>query len=333
VKWYNLQLVWVAVPVLLAAFFAWRDRFQGKGVFFSNLAALKTYRTSLAGRMRFLPLFLRMLSLVLLVLGILRPQALLGENEVKLKGVNIMLVVDLSGSMVADDLKPDRLTAEKKALMEFVKRVKYDSVGLVIFGAQAFTQSPLTLDYDILTSTINEMDLTTVDADGTAIGDGLITAVNRITQSNGASTNVIVLATDGVNNKGEDPLKACEIAAAKKVRVYTIGIGAKGGAPIYTTDQFGGKRQFIMNGKPMNWEEPDEKVLGQIASKTGGEYFRATDGQSLDAVYARIDKLIKDEKKRKDPQYRELFNWFLLAGLGCLLLELLLSSTWLRSLT
>jgi len=331
-KWYNFNYLWIALPVLLVAFMAWRDRRRTKGVFYSNVAALKTARPSLSVWLRGLPLFLRVLALSLLVIAILRPQALKDESEVKLKGVNIMLVVDLSGSMVAEDLKPDRLGAEKKALEDFVKQIKHDSVGLVIFGAKSFTQSPLTMDYDILTATIKELNLDTVDADGTAIGDGILTAVNRLSDNTG-QTNVIVLATDGTNNKGEEPLKAAEIAAAKKIRIYGIGIGSKEGAPIMVTDQFGAKRPYVLDGKPLRWDGPNDKVMTEVTAKTGGQYWRATDEKSLVEIYATIDKLIKDEKKRKDPQYKELFHYFLLAALGLLLLEQLLATTWLRSLT
>lgn len=321
----------MALPVLVVLFLAVRDRLKAKGVFFSQVQAFLAYKPTLTVYLRHLPLALRGLALVILALAVLRPQALMGEEEVKLKGINIMLVVDLSGSMVAEDLKPDRITAEKKVLTDFVARTKNDQVGLVVFGAKSFTQSPLTLDHTVLQNAIEAINLNTVDADGTAIGDSLLTAVNRLSEFDG-QTNIIILATDGTNNRGEEPLKAAEVAEAKKVRVFTVGIGAKGGAPVYTVDQFGTKSPFIVDGKPMRWDEPNDEVLNGMASKTGGQYFRATDEKTLDAIYAQIDKLIKDEKKRRDPHYRELSSWFLLAAVALLLLEALLSATWLRSL-
>lgn len=330
VKWSNWYWVWMALPVLVVLYMAMRDRLKSRGVFFSQVRAFLAYKPTLAVRLRHLPLLLRGLALLALVLAVLRPQALMGEEEVKLKGINIMLVVDLSGSMVAEDLKPDRITAEKKVLADFVSRTKNDQVGIVVFGAKSFTQSPLTLDHSVLLNAIQAIDLNTVDADGTAIGDGLLTGVNRLSEFDG-QTNVIILATDGTNNRGEEPLKAAEVAEAKKVRVFTVGIGAKGGAPVYTVDQFGTKSPFIVDGKPMRWDEPNDEVLGAVASKTGGEYFRATDEKTLDAIYAKIDKLIKDEKKRRDPHYRELSSLFLLAVVALLFLEALLSATWLRS--
>ena len=269
--------------------------------------------------------------MLVLILAILRPQGMMGENEVNLKGVNIMLVTDLSGSMVAEDLKPNRITAAKKVLQDFVSKVKHDKIGLVVFGAKSFTQSPLTMDYQVLNNSIEEIDLNTVDADGTAIGDAILTAVNRLAAFEG-QTNVIVLATDGTNNRGEDPLKASEIAAAKKNRIYAVGIGAKGGAPIYTTDKFGMKKTVIRDGKPMCWEEPNDEVLTQIADKTGGKYFRAEDEKALGNIYSEIDKLIKDEKKRRDPHYKEFFKWILLIALVLLFLEAVLSNIWLRVL-
>ncbi|MCD4814460.1 VWA domain-containing protein [bacterium] len=329
-KWNNIHLIWVVLPVLLIVFMAIRDRMKSKGIFFSKAFALADYRPSLSVYLRYLPLFLRILAITALVVAVLRPQALKGESEVKLKGINIMLVVDLSGSMVAEDLKPDRITAEKKVLSDFVDKIKNDKVGVVVFGAKSFTQSPLTMDYEILKTSINEIDLNTVDADGTAIGDGILSAVNRLSEFDG-QTNVVILATDGTNNRGEEPLKAAEIAEAKKIRIFTVGIGAEGGAPVYTTDQFGVKSQFVVDGKPMRWDEPNDDVLGQVAEKTNGEYFRAVDEKSLNEIYAKIDKLIKDEKKRKDPHYKELFMLFLMIALGSLVLEALLSATWLRS--
>lgn len=331
-KWHNLWLVWLVLPVAGALYLAWRDRLARPGVAFAHLAPAAAAPRTWAVRLRHLPLGLRSLALALLFLAVLRPQVLMGEEEIKLRGVNIMLVTDLSGSMVAEDLKPDRLTAEKKVMQDFVTRAPQDQVGLVVFGAKSFTQSPLTMDHEVLANAIRDVDMNTVDSDGTAVGDGIITAVNRLSKM-ANQTNIIVLATDGVSNKGEDPRRAAEIAAAKRIRIYTIGLGAKGGAPIYVKDQFGAKQAYMENGRVRNWEEPDEATMKDISSKTGGDYFRATDEKSLEAVYARISKLIKDEKKRRDPHYRDLFGLFLALAAGALVLETLLSATWLRSLT
>jgi Ca-activated chloride channel family protein len=216
-------------------------------------------------------------------------------------------------------------------LQRFVGRIKYDQVGLVVFGAQAFTQAPLTMDYEVLRNAIKETDLNTVDADGTAIGDGILTAVNRLAEYDG-ETNIVILATDGTNNKGNDPLAAAEIAAAKRVRIYIVGIGAQGGAPILVKDQFGVKQPYVVNGEPQRWEEPNDAILTQIAAKTGGEYFRATDEKALDRIYARIAELIKDEKKRREQQYKELFHYFLLAACLGLLLEMLIRQVWIREI-
>jgi len=332
VKWHNLTLLWVVLPALAMAWLVWRGRRWRRGITFSCWDALEGCRPTLAVRLRWLPAALRWLAVSLLIIASIRPQVLMGEDEVKLKGINIMLVTDLSGSMIAEDLKPNRITAEKKVLTDFVRRIKYDNVGLVVFGAKSFTQSPLTMDYEILANAIEELDLNTVDADGTAIGEGILTAVNRLSRSRG-QTNVIILATDGTNNRGEDPLRAAEIAAARQIRIYLVGIGARGGAPVYTTDQFGMKQPYVRDGQALRWDEPQDKVLQQIAAKTGGVYFRAADEKALDAIYAQINQLIKDEKKRRDPHYKELFPWFLMAALAGLFLEVLLRTTWLRALT
>jgi Ca-activated chloride channel homolog len=332
VKWAGLPFLWLILPVALAAAVAvWAQR-RRQGVRYSQVQPLSAAPRTLAVRLRHLPLGLRLAALALLTLAALRPQALKGEEEVKLKGISLMLVTDLSGSMVADDLKPDRFTAEKKVLGEFITRLPQDEIGLVVFGAKSFTQSPLTLDHDVLANAVQELTLATVDADGTAIGEGILTAVNRLAAAPGES-RIIVLATDGTNNRGLEPEKAAEIAAARKIRVYVVGIGAKGGAPVYAPDPFGVKRPYLVNGRPQNWEEPNDAVLRLIASKTGGEYYRATDEKSLAGIYGQIGRLIKDEKKRRDPHYRELSSLLILAALGLLALETLLAATWLRTLT
>jgi Ca-activated chloride channel homolog len=332
VKWANLPFLWLLVPVALAAALGVWARAGRRGILYSQVQPLAAAPRTWAVRLRALPLWLRLGALALLTAAALRPQALKGEEEVKLKGISLVLVTDLSGSMVAEDLHPDRLTAEKKVLKDFVARLPQDEIGLVVFGAKSFTQSPLTLDHDVLANAVQELSLATVDSDGTAIGDGILTAVNRLPADTG-STRVIVLATDGTNTRGLEPDKAAEIAAARKIRIYVVGVGAKGGAPIYVTDQFGTKRPYLVDGKPQTWEEPNDAVLQQIASKTGGEYYRATDEKTLDRVYGQISRLIKDEKKRRDPHYRELSSLLILAALGLLAFETLLASTWLRSLT
>lgn len=331
-RWLNLPWLGLVLPVLAAAVWAAWRHWRARGLVYSQVSPLAGAGRSLASRLRGLPWGLRLAALVALGIAVLRPQVLQGEEEVKLKGINLMLVTDLSGSMVADDLKPDRITAEKKVLTDFIRRMPEDPIGLVVFGAKSFTQSPLTTDHEVLISAVQGLDLNTVDADGTAIGDGLLTAVNRLKDQPG-QTNVIVLSTDGTNNRGEDPVKAAEIAAAQRIRIYAIGIGAQGGAPIYTTDPFGVKQPFLRDGKPMNWDEPNDAVLEQIAAKTGGDYFRAADEKALEAIYANISRLIKDEKKRRDPHYRDLFGPLVLAAAVLLLLEALLAATRLRSLT
>lgn len=328
-KWQNLALGWAALLAAAGMAWAWRQWLRRPGIFFSQSRRLGGLSRGIGARLAWLPLVLRCLALGSLALALLRPQALQSEDEVKLKGVNLMLVADLSGSMIAEDLTPNRITAAKKVLAEFVGKIKQDQVGLVVFGAKSFTQAPLTLDYDIVTNAIQEIDLNTVDADGTAIGDGLLTAINRLSQCDG-QTNIIILATDGTNNRGEDPLQAAEIAAAKKIRIFAVGIGAKGGAPIYTTDAFGTKRNYVVDGKPMRWEEPNDKVLSTLAQKTGGEYYRATDTKTLEAIYNQIDQMIKQEKKRRDPHYKDFFPQLLLIAGLALGMEFFLSFTRLR---
>ncbi len=276
---------------------------------------------------RFGLLALRCAALILVVAAIARPQTGRSEHTTHTEGLDILLVLDTSGSMQAQDFKPkDRLYVAKEVVKEFVSKREHDRIGLVVFAAQAFTQCPLTLDYPVLTRLIDDVEIGMLE-DGTAIGVALATAVNRLKNSE-AKTRLVVLLTDGQNNAGTiDPTTAARVAATLGVKVYTIGVGTKGRAPMPVNDPIFGKRMVSVE------VSLDEEMLTNIAELTDGEYFRATDREELFKIYERIDEL---EKTRIESEtfvnYTDRFRWLLLPVLGIFMIELALGQTILREL-
>ncbi len=260
----------------------------------------------------------RMIALSLLILVLARPQSTNRWERVSTEGIDIVMAVDISGSMRAMDFKPNRLEAAKAVGMEFVNSRPDDRFGLVVFAGESFTQCPLTTDQVVVTNFMNELDFGMVE-DGTAIGMGLATAVNRLKESK-TESKVIILLTDGVNNSGEiGPVTASELAATYGIRVYTIGVGSRGSAPVPVQDVFG---RSIVQNMPV---EIDEEVLQKIAVMTGGEYFRATDNSKLREIYRQIDTLektqldVKQFSKRKDEYFPIILAVLLLVGLEVIL--------------
>jgi Ca-activated chloride channel homolog len=279
-------------------------------------------------RVRFRPVLtvLRILTLTFLTVALARPQSSNVTENIDSEGIDIMLSVDVSGSMLAEDLKPNRIEAAKKVALDFVDKRQTDRIGLVIFSGESFTQCPITIDHDVLKEQLSNIK-SGILVDGTAIGDGLATAVDRIRRSNGKS-KVIILLTDGVNNIGKvGPELALEVAKAYKVRVYTIGIGTRGMAPYPVQTPFGMQKQ-------MQEVQIDEPLLKKIAGETGGKYYRATDNASLKSIYADIDKLEKTKVEISSyKHYAELFFPFALMALIFLFLEIALRYTAFKSVT
>jgi len=277
---------------------------------------------SLRSRLLWIPDVLRFLGLLLLVIALARPQLTLKEEEVKAEGIDIMLAIDLSSSMLAKDFEPDRLEVSKEVAIDFVKKRPYDRMGLAVFAGEAFTQCPLTTDQIILTDFLETLAVGTL-ADGTAIGMGLATAVNRLKDSESES-KIVILLTDGVNNTGYiDPETASEIAEEYDVKVYTIGVGSQGNALTPVNRRSNGQYVFRMSRVQI-----DEALLQEISRNTGGRYFRATDRDDLENIYAEIDRLEKTEiEVNVFKRYQDEFRRFLLFGLMFLLLELLLRNT------
>jgi Ca-activated chloride channel family protein len=266
----------------------------------------------------------RLLAIALLVFALARPQTGQAKEIVKGEGVDIMLVLDVSGSMAAEDFEPqNRLQAAKEVIQEFVKGRDYDRIGLVVFARQSFTQCPLTLDYDVLLDLLDQIRLGPDMGleDGTAIGIAIANATNRLKDST-AKSKIIVLLTDGLNNAGQiDPPTAAQMAQTLGIKIYTIGAGRPGSAPYPVEDPFFGKRYVNLPS------ELDEESLRQIAEATGGLYFRATDSQALRQIYQRIEVEV-----RRYTRYRELAYLFALPALGLILIEVLLSNTVFRKI-
>ena len=273
----------------------------------------------------FLPL-LRIAALSLFIIALARPRLDLSEESVTAEGIDIVLTMDLSTSMGATDFKPDRLEVAKMVARDFVSRREFDRIGLVVYAGEAYTKSPLTVDKEIIDRFIAELQMGEI-TDGTAIGTGLATAVNRLKESESAS-KIIILLTDGENNAGyHSPELAAELAKEFGIRVYTIGVGSGQQTLMPSSPLGGGKYTF----KPTRGTV-DDKLLAYIAETTNGRYFRARDTEELESIYDYIDELEKTEiETTVFKRYEEQFGRFLLIGLALLLLETLLRYTVLRT--
>ena len=270
---------------------------------------------------RMLPL-LRGIVIFLFIGALARPQRVSAEREYDTKGIDIVIALDISGSMLAEDFKPEnRMLVAKQEATKFIRGRESDRIGLVVFARKAYTQCPLTLDYDVLIRLLNEVQIGMI-ADGTAIGMGLATAVNRLRDST-AKSKVVILITDGSSNAGNiDPVTAAELAKTFRIKVYAICIGRGGLVPFPVNDPLFGKRYVQAN------VEIDELTLKRIADITGGLFFRARDPQSLEEIYKKINDLEKTEIKVKEYRsYEELFSFLLIPGILLLILEVLLSRT------
>ena len=312
------KLLWLlAVPVLLLIHYLWMELFDRRPHLRVSTAApwLKGGTSALAV-IRHLPFALRLAALVLIIVAIARPRSSTEIEKVNSEGIDIVLAMDVSTSMLARDFKPDRISAAKDIAIEFIAERPSDRIGIVVFAGESYTQCPLTTDRATLINLMKEVQTGLIE-DGTAIGNGLATAVARMKDSD-AKSRVVILLTDGVNNSGEiAPQTAAEIAKTYGIRVYTIGVGANGMAPYPVMTPWGPDVQQMK-------VEIDEQLLQSIADATGGRYFRATDNTKLSEIYSEINKM---EKARTTidsfPVYKELFGKYALAALICLLLELL----------
>lgn len=294
-----------------------------------QMSSLKGFQdTSLLPKLKPLLLVLRLLTITAVIIALARPRTVDVSSKTKTnKGIDIVMAIDISGSMLAKDLKPNRLNALKKVAGNFIKGRPNDRIGLVLYAGESYTKTPITSDKSIVLGSLGEVEYDNRISDGTAIGMGLATAVNRLKDSK-AKSKVIILLTDGVNNSGTiDPKIASELALNFGIKVYTIGLGTNGTALSPIGIRPNGK--FVFDRVKV---EIDEKLLKEIAKKTSGKYFRATDNKKLKEIYSEINKLEKtDVEEFKFYNYDEKFRFFALLGIGLFLIELVLKHTLFRS--
>ena len=317
---YPKLLFLLIIPILLVGRYLYielRDRRPHMRV--SNLDAWTAGGRSVMEIVRHIPFVLRTAALCLIIVAIARPRSSSQVEKVDTEGIDIIFAMDVSTSMLARDFDPDRLSAAKDIAIEFIAQRPSDRMGIVVFAGESYTQCPLTTDRATLINLMKDVQTDLIE-DGTAIGNGLATAVARMKDSD-AKSRVVILLTDGVNNMGEiDPGMAAEIAKTYGIRVYTIGVGANGTAPYPVQTPWG----IELRNLPV---EIDEDLLKNIADNTGGRYFRATDNTKLSEIYAEIGQMEKTRTSVDSfPVYKDLFKNYALAALACLLLELLLSA-------
>jgi len=322
---YPWVLYFLAVIPLLVGWYFLKGRKVQSSVKYSSLSIFKDVPTTMRERLRHIPFAVRLIAIGLLIVALARPQSFTSGENVTTEGIDIAMVLDISGSMLAEDFKPNRLDAAKNVIDEFVEGRTTDRIGLVVFSREAFTQCPLTIDYSVLRNLLLDIRSGMIQ-DGTAIGNAIANGVNRLKESD-AKSKIIILLTDGVNNAGEvDPVSAAEIAKAFGIRIYTIGVGTRGEAPYPVQTPFGTRYQMV----PV---EIDEAMLTKIADITGGEYFRATSNRALQEIYKKIDQL--EKTKIEITSYKnasEKYHSWLWGGLILLIVELGLSRTILRKL-
>jgi Ca-activated chloride channel family protein len=319
-----LYLLFLLIPLIV--WYILRMRKKQASLQMSAIQAFDTPKaTTWKVYLSHLPFILRVVAVALIIIILARPQSTNSWENKSTEGIDIMLAIDISGSMLAEDLKPNRLEAAKNVAASFINGRPNDNIGLVVFAGESFTQCPLTTDHAILLNLFKDIHMGMIE-DGTAIGLGLANAVSRIKDSQ-AKSRVIILLTDGSNNRGEiAPVTAAEIARTFGVRVYTIGVGTRGEAPYPFPTPFGVKYQNV----PVDIDEP---ALQQIAAITGGQYFRATDNASLKSIYDEIDRM--EKTKISVQQYskkQEEYKPFALLVFALLLVELLVRNTLLRNI-
>jgi Ca-activated chloride channel family protein len=320
--------------LLLLPLLAWLKggRGQPPAFLYSSVRLLEGLTSARRSRAGAFLAALRWLVLALFIVALAQPRLMKSQAPVKASGVDIVVALDMSGSMISEDFvvrgeRVNRFNMARMVLRGFIDKRPNDRIGLVVFAVQAFIATPLTLDHDFLIENLERLDIGTIDQNRTAIGDALSTAVNRLREVQSKS-KIVILMTDGQNNSGKvDPLTAAEAAQALGVKVHTIGVGTRGLAPM----------PVFMNGRKVGYQQVpvdiDEDTLQKIAQMTGGKYYRADNAERFQQIYAEIDKLEKTEAViNKYTQFNELFPWLVSFGLAILLVEIALSQTVLRRL-
>jgi Ca-activated chloride channel family protein len=318
-------LLLLIIPMMATWYYFKHKQIKGE-VLFSGFAGVSLSKTTLKHFFRHLQYVFRLLAITGIIIALARPQSTKHNKEVNIEGIDIMISIDISGSMLAEDLKPNRIEAAKQVAADFIGKRPNDRIGLIAYSGIAFTQCPLTPDHQVLIGLLEKIKNNMVQ-DGTAIGDGLGLAVERL-RSSEAISKVVILLTDGINNMGFiDPMTAAELAKSFGIRVYTIGIGTYGKAPFPFRTPFGGVKYEMVD------VEIDEPLLKNIAEMTGGKYFRATDNQTLQNIYNEIDQLEKTKiEVAHYTRIREMFHIPLLFAFMFLLFELLIKYLIVKSL-
>jgi Ca-activated chloride channel family protein len=325
---------WLLLLLLLLPLLAW---LKGKRDFqpaflYSSVQLVRGLTGQVQSRAGAFLRALRWLTLALFIVALARPQLGEGETKVTASGIDIVIAVDLSRSMEAEDFKDsrgqriNRLALAKDTVQKFILKRPGDRIGLVAFAGRAYLAGPLTLDHEFLLANLERLNFGGIE-EGTAIGSGLIAGVNRLRDLQSKS-KIIILLTDGVNNAGKvPPLTAADAAQALGIKCYTIGVGTRGEAPWPYTDQFGRRQQRMMQ------VDIDEETLTKVSDKTGGKYFRADSSETLRRIFAEIDRLEKSTVEvKKFQRYRELAHWLMALGLGVLVAEIVLGNTLMRKL-
>ncbi|MDD3160762.1 MAG: VWA domain-containing protein [Bacteroidales bacterium] len=318
-----LFLLLLLIPMVV--WYVYKQRSKQATLRMSSLEPFQRAPRSWKNYLRHLPFVLRLVVTTLLIIVLARPQSTDNWESSSTEGIDIVMAMDISSSMLAADLQPNRLEAAKDVAAEFINGRPNDNIGLVSFAGESFTQCPLTTDHAVLLNLFGKMESGMIE-DGTAIGVGIANAINRIKESS-AKSKVIILLTDGSNNRGEiAPVTAAEIAKAFGIRIYTIGVGTQGTAPYPVQTAFGVQYQNV----PV---EIDEVTLKQIASTTGGAYFRATDNAKLKEIYAEIDQMERTKISVKEySKKQEEYLPFALLAMCLLLLEVVLRNSVLRTI-
>lgn len=314
--------------LLLPLFFYWYWKKKNKvspDIVYSSLKIFQRVPKSIKEKIIHVPIFIRLIALALLIVAFARPQSFSSGENIFTEGIDIAMVLDISGSMLAEDFKPNRLEAAKNVINNFIKGRTTDKIGLVIFAGESFTQCPLTIDYSVLSNLLSQIKSGMIQ-DGTAIGNAITNGVNRLKDSQ-AKSKVMILLTDGVNNAGQiDPVTAAQIAQKFGIRIYTVGVGTIGQAPYPFDTPFGRRYQMV----PV---EIDENLLKQISNNTGGKYFRATNNKKLAEIYDEIDKLEKTRVEVTSFRHaKELYFGWALGGFLLLLFEFGIANFYLRRL-
>lgn len=323
-------MIFIAGAILIIALIWFQLKYRrarSATIKYSDIKIVKRASRTHRQQFRFIVTALRILALILFIVAFARPRSGTEYQEVTSEGIDIMMCLDVSSSMQAEDFKPNnRLYVCKEEMKKFISRRVNDRIGLVVFARYSYTQCPVTTDYGVLLNFIDQVDFGVVE-DGTAIGMAIANSVNRLRESP-AKSKVIVLLTDGDNNAGEiDPITAANLAAAFDIKVYTIGAGKPGNAMFPYQDPIFGKRYVYQPTKI------DEETLKKIAEKTGGKFYRARSGKELEEIYGVIDQLEKTEiEVASHIQYKELFYYFAYAGLALLVLEVVLANSYFRKL-